>query len=86
MSALLSFVYKILAQSTKSREVTAITRISRKIQNRTKFESFPISAKFSKENYLHFIYNYKELSSAKLEFSGTLSENALFSKNSFQIS
>ena len=40
-----------------------------------------ISAKFLKENYQHFICNYKELFVSKLEFGGTLSENALHSKN-----
>ena len=35
-----SYIYKILAQSTKSRKVDAIMSILRKIQNHIKFETF----------------------------------------------
>ena len=42
----------------------------------------PISAKFLKENYWHFVYNYGEVFGSKLEFRGAWSENALLSKNS----
>ena len=40
MSASLPFVYKVLAKSTKSRNVDAISLILPKIQNPIKFETF----------------------------------------------
>ena len=76
MSKLLSFVYKILAQSTKSLIVDAITLILRKIQNPIEFESF---LQFRpKPNCSDSIYNYIELFVSKLKFYR--SKIALFRK------
>ena len=48
--------YKILTQSTKSRKVDAITSIFTKNSKFCKIQTLsPISAKFLKENYPHFI-------------------------------
>ena len=83
LSALLSFVYKILVQSIKCRKVDAMPSILRKNLKFYKIRTFPpISAKFLKENFTYFIYNYKELFSSELEISGTWSDNAPFPKNS----
>ena len=80
MSALLSIVYIILAQFTKSRKVDAITWILRNIQDPIKFEPF---SDFCQKKTSHILSKViKNCSAQNLNLAELGAKMSFFSKNS----